>query len=73
MPDINDWPALVTFSDNPASNHTQRSQYRAGKLPSARKMIEWARAHGLRFTIDADGVRAERVRAADDSRPCDSR
>jgi|GEM_PF-7094497 len=56
-----DWPSLVTFSDNPASNHTQRSQYRRGKLPSARSMIKWAKEHGLRFVVDADGIRAERV------------
>ena len=56
-----DWPALVTFSDNQASNHTQRSQYRRGKLPSVRSLIKWAKAHGLRFVVDADGLRCERV------------
>jgi hypothetical protein len=56
-----DWPSLVTFSENTASNHTQRSQYRRGKLPSVRSLIRWAKAHGLRFVVDADGMRCERV------------
>jgi hypothetical protein len=61
MTPITDWPAIVTFSESPASNHTQRSQYRRGKLPSVRSLIKWAKAHGLRFVVDADGLRCERV------------
>jgi hypothetical protein len=61
MTQIPDWPSLVTFSENPASNHTQRSQYRKGKLPSVRSLIKWAKAHGLRFVVDAGGMRCEKV------------
>ena len=55
-----DWPAIV-FPNNDASSRVQRSKYRNGQLPSARKMVEWAREHGLRFVVDADGVRCERM------------
>jgi len=59
---LEDWPRHVVFSSkNDFSDRAARYKYRAGQLPSARKMIEWAAAHDLRFTVDADGLRCERI------------
>jgi hypothetical protein len=55
-----DWPAIV-FPTNSGSDRVQRSKYRNGLLPSGRKMRQWAKEHGLRFTVDADGLRCERA------------
>jgi len=55
-----DWPAIV-FPTNSGSDRVQRSKYRNGLLPSGRKMQQWAKEHGLRFTVDADGLRCERA------------
>jgi len=54
-----DWPAIV-FPGPDASSRVQRHKYRKGALPSGRKMQEWAGLHGLRFTVDGDGLRCER-------------
>ena len=57
-----EWTAIVTPRGNvtgPAS--VTRSRLRAGHVPSGSTMIRWARQHGLRFTVDAEGVRCERV------------
>jgi len=56
-----DWPAIVFPSSAPA-DRVRRSQYRNGTLPTTRSLIRWAAEHGLRFVVDADGVRAERIR-----------
>jgi len=56
-----DWLAIV-FPGKNVQSRVRRSQYRNGQLPSGRKMVEWAKAHGLLFTVGADGVRCERVR-----------
>ena len=58
--DVLDWPAIVFPSGAPA-DRVARSKYRLGQIPSGRKMLEWAKAHGLRFVVDADGFRCERV------------
>lgn len=55
-----DWPAIV-FPSGAPPDRVARSKYRLGQVPSGRKMLEWAKAHGLRFVVDADGLRCERV------------
>lgn len=58
----NDWPALVRFSSNPNSDSVTRSRYRTGKVsPTLAAVARWCREQGLRFTVDADGVRVERT------------
>ena len=64
-----DWPGIV-FPGPEVQDRVNRSKYRRGQMPSGRKMLEWASTHGLRFTIDADGLRCERVtRASGSPRP----
>jgi hypothetical protein len=55
-----DWPAIVFPGPEPGQR-VARCKYRAGALPSGRKMREWSERYGLRFVVDADGVRAEKL------------
>jgi hypothetical protein len=55
-----DWPAIV-FPGVDVQSRVSRCKYRGAAIPSGRKMIEWARTYGLRFTVDADGLRCERA------------
>jgi hypothetical protein len=55
-----DWPAIV-FPSGDVADRVSRSKYRKGQMPSGRKMLEWAKAHDLCFTIDADGLQCERL------------
>ncbi len=59
-PEPLDWPAIV-FPGPTAAERVARSKYRRGALPSGRKMQEWAKAHGLRFVVDADGLTVTRA------------
>ncbi len=56
------WPALVIFSTNKASDSVTRSRYRKGShSPTLATVQRWCLEQGLRFVVDGDGVRCERV------------
>jgi hypothetical protein len=40
---------------------TNPAGYRAGKLPSGRKMLEWARRYGLEFRVTPEGMAVYRL------------